>query len=238
MSITKKMLSMLAFAAISLASCSDDKTDSNPLDPNGGPTGDNNFEIVASPHTITAKLQTKKYVHDENFDGWKLVPWEGGTGKIVASLGVDKDITEANVAEDGSFTMTLPGTLKSPFIIQYVDLAGGLTPNPKYFLTTYIPVNIFFFYPTDNPATPDINESEINQRMVSPKVINEADLSVIQRFGYTMSQDATITGTSTNGKVKYNSTFKKGWNIEAWKDVNGVSEYSVVGSLPAEVVWF
>ncbi len=57
-------------------------------------------------------------------------------------------------------------------------------------------------------------------------------------FGYTMAQDATITGTSTNGKVKYNSTFKKGWNIEAWKDVNGVSEYSVVGSLPADVVWF
>lgn len=234
MTIAKKMFTLLVFISLGLSACSDDKTDSNPTS-----TGsDNNYEIVATPLVITAKLQTKKYIYSEEFNGYKLVPWESGTGKIVASLGVEKNIAEATVSEDGSFTMTLPGTLKYPFIIQYVDLGGGLTANPAHFLTSYVPLNIFYFYPTDNPETPDINESEVNQEMISPYLIDETDLTVIQRFGFTMAENATLTGTTTNGNVRYNSTFKKGWNIETWKDVGDVSEFSVIESLPANVVWF
>lgn len=226
MSITKKILSMFAFAAISLSACSDDE--SNPTT-----TADKKLEIVASPMVITAKLQTYKL----ESDGWKLVPWEKGTGKIVAALSVSQIIAEATVSADGSFSLTLPGTLKAPDVAEFWDAGGGLTANPAHFLTTYVPMSIFSFYPVDNPATPDINESNFRE-FISPSLVSESDLTVVQSFGYIMTESATLTGTSSNGNVKTNNTYKKGWNIETWKDVNGVTEHSVVESLPAKVVWF
>ena len=228
MSITKKMLSMFAFAAISLSACSDDE--SNPTT-----TTDKKLEIVASPLTITGKLQTKTLADD--FTTWVLVPWANGAGKLVAALSVSDYIAEAEVSADGSFTITMPGTLKSPNVVEYYDLGGGYTANPAHFLTT-LPIENFFFFPKDNPETPNINESEMYTEMISPVLVNEADLSVIQRFGYIMTENATLKGTSTNGNVKQNSTYKKGWNIDTWIEVNGVSEHSVIETLPAKVVWY
>lgn len=227
MSITKKMLSMFAFAAISLSACSDNSTSAT--------TADKKLEIVASPLTITGKLQTKTI--ETGSDQWKLVPWTEGAGKIVASLSVSDYIAEAEVSADGSFTITLPGTLKSPHVIEYVNLGGGYTANPARFLTISSTIESFYFFPKDNPETPNINESQYYE-MISPVLVNETDLSVIQRFGYIMTENATLKGTSTNGQVKQNSTYKKGWNIDTWIEVNGVSEHSVIETLPAKVVWY
>jgi len=230
MTFTKQLLSMLALATIGLSACND-----NSVSDNGYYT---DRKIVASPLTVIGKLNSKRSVKINDSFVYKPIPWELGAGKLVAVFVGDDVVAETNVSEDGSFTMTLPSTLKYPFVNSFSDLRGGLTITPKYFLATQSPICSFYFYTPDDPSTPNWNESLYIKDIVSPKIINESDSTVLLRIGFTMAENGTVIGTSTNGEVKYNSKFKKGWNIETWKDVDGVTEYSVVNSMPANVVWF
>ena len=235
MTITKKLLFTLCFVVIGLSACSNENTTSTS-------NTDYGLRIVASPITISAKLQSKYYPNSNDSSKWKLVPWVHGAGTLVASIAGQQEIAKATVSQNGSFTMTLPGTMTYPNVIMYESSKQNIPANLDKYVMSKAILQDFYFFPLDNPATLDTNESMICCAWVSPKVINENSLSIEQLFGYVMSENlsyrGTVRGTLSDPDIFFNCDYKKGWNIQTVKLSDKYSEISVVDSLPANVVWF
>ncbi len=231
MTFTKQLLSILAFATIGFSACSNPPT--TPIR-----NWDDEYGIIATPLTITAKLQSKILVNLGDNYGEKPIPWEQGAGKLVAWNAWSAMRIEVPVSEDGSFTMTLPGSLKYSSLVNFRNGDSTLSESPANFLSLMDPLRSFFFYPLDNPTTPEIDESLAFRGIISPKLIREQDSCAYQAFEFMMSEEAALSFGSADKRHKYNYTYKKGWNIGTWKEENGVSVYSIVDSLPANVVWF
>ncbi len=197
-------------------------------EPNTAVDGD--AEIEATDFTITGTLKSTEY---QLQGGYALVNWKNGKGKLYCSKGVDDNWAEAVVNADGTFTITLPGTILTSRLVQYIPIGGGsIQATPQLFWTNYVHP-LFQFVPDDG----DLMKAEF----VDPKVIGDGTISSpSKRFGFLFAgTNATVIGTSSNGQVTYNSSYKKGWNVETYyDDTNNVSQYAVVNALPDDVVWY
>ena len=231
MSITKKMLSMLAFAAISLSACSDDTTSATSDIPYG-------LTLKASPMTISGKLQSKQYPNISDSSEWNLVPWQLGAGTLIAAIEGTQSIAEASVSADGSFSLTLPGSLTYPNVIWYSNTDKSIIISRDKYVAAKAALQVFYFYPLDNPATLDTNESQFCKAWVTPCTINKNTMSIETMYNYLMSDSLSIKGKPSMSETYYNCNYKKGWNIQSFKLSNTNMEIITVDSLPADVVWF
>lgn len=231
MSITKKMLSMFVFVAIAMSACSDDTT---------SPTSDTPYGLTlkASPLTITAKLQSKQYPNINDSSEWKLVPWQLGAGTLVAAIEGTQFVAKADVSADGSFSLTLPGSLTYPNVIWYSNTDKSIITSKDKYVVAKAALQVFYFYPLDNPATLDTNETQFCKAWVTPCTINKNTMSKELSYSFCMSDSVSVKGKSSWAESFYNLNYKKGWNIQSLKTSMDTSWVSTVESLPADVVWF
>ncbi len=219
MKLFKCYLTLMALALLIFSSCNED-TDA--ID-----TPDNNSDyVIADDLVINGTLVNREF--DPISEAWVLNTWDKGTGKISVALSTSDEVGSGNVSVDGSFTLTINGKMLKTNLIDFLDMAGGLTWNPNSFKCTIIPA-VVSFYPTGSDVPKLINYGLLKQ-----------DNSEIQTsFGFIYSdQTASISGTSTIGD-EYDLQYKKGWNIWSWyEDVNNKTHYSTVNSLPANIVWY
>jgi len=185
-------------------------------------------EINAADFPISGVLKSV----DMDGDDLILVAWTKGKGKLHCSYSVSEDWSVGTVDANGNFSITLPGKIETSKLVQYLPLGGGtITANPPMFWTNLMHP-LFVFYPDNDPSSAG--------EFVSPNLIGTGSVLYPEKnYGYIFSgSDATVVGTSANGYVHYNSTYKKGWNIEVYFDNNNVSDYSNVASLPNGVEWY
>lgn len=224
---TKLTILLCIFTCLTFFSCS---TDNGTNTPNPNPnTGDQSetTEIVAEDYIITGTLKSRDYSEPGNP---KFGIWKNGKGKIIATLGDELNVAEGVVEANGQFTITLPGKMKASRLVKFYPLMGGsIVANPNNFLTTLVHL-IFQFDADDNDPS--------KTKFVYPRILKD-NITPIRSFGYIYTgTDASLSGVSATGMIKYNSKYKKGWNLEAWQEINNITEYSVISELPQDAVWY
>ena len=177
-------IALLAMFTIGLISCSDDSSTTNNI----------STDVVMPSKVITGKLMRKKY--DALNETYTMIAWDLGASKIKFSYSVTEDIATADLAADGSFSVTLPAKLSSEKFSS-PNLLFGINSTPSNMKITTVPLIITVDYTQEGVPL---------SGMVKFQNFSDQTFTTIKStyFIYGLDMDGTINGTNSFSGDTYN----------------------------------
>lgn len=165
--------------------------------------------------------------------GFVVLDWKFGTAEIKILSGNEDLLTKGTVKTDGTFELTLPGTLSGKYFFGLNTLklseAGTLVANPE----TVRVFNSHFFKVTYLYGSDSMN--------IYPQLHSfRKDFTVDKIYSiHFFDREGAFSGTAKNGNM-YDWTFRKGWSwIESGYIGASTTMYSskTVESSPVDAFW-